>query len=156
MRAKIRTHQEPSEGLISFSLHSSSSLILLWFYGVRSLLGWFHYNFIMDSGWNEITSLFFLLLLRFLFIYVFCFLNQIESNDFKSICMLIIWVQWFLNLIETLFWFYLETFMWLNEFLPIIENLLRLKVFTLSQPESRRDNEPKEKTSLKRDLESPP
>ena len=37
----------------------------------------------------------------------------------------------FLNLIKTLLWFYLEIFMWLNEFLPIIETLLWLKVFTL-------------------------
>jgi len=60
-------------------------------------------------------------------------LNHVKSNDFKSICMLIIWVQGFLNLIETLLWFYLETFMWLNEFLPIIETLLWLKVFTLTK-----------------------
>jgi len=38
----------------------------------------------------------------------------------------------FLNWIKTLLWFYLETFMWLNEFLPIIETLLCLKVFTLT------------------------
>ena len=38
----------------------------------------------------------------------------------------------FLNLIKTLLWFYLETFIWLNEFLPIIETLLWLKVFTLT------------------------
>ena len=34
--------------------------------------------------------------------------------------------QGFLNLIETLLWFYLETFMWLNEFLQLIETLLWL------------------------------
>ena len=60
-------------------------------------------------------------------------LNHIRSNDFKSICMLIIWVQGFLNWIETLLLFYLEIFMWLNEFLPIIETLLWLKVFTLTK-----------------------
>ena len=52
-------------------------------------------------------------------------------DDFKSMCSLIIWVEGFLNLIETLLWFHLETFKWLNESLPIIETLLWLKVFTL-------------------------
>jgi len=40
--------------------------------------------------------------------------------------------QGFLNWIKTLLWFYLETFIWFNEFLPIIETLLWLKVFTLT------------------------
>ena len=60
-------------------------------------------------------------------------LNWIENNDFKSICMLIIWVKRFLNKIETLLWFCLETFIWLNKFLPIIETLIWLEVITLTK-----------------------
>ena len=39
----------------------------------------------------------------------------------------------FLNSIETFLWFYLESFMWLNTFLPIIETLLWLKLTKISQ-----------------------
>jgi len=47
--------------------------------------------------------------------------------------MLIIRVKKFLNSIETLLWFYLGTFIWLNKFLPIIESALWLKVITLAK-----------------------
>jgi len=43
----------------------------------------------------------------------------------KSICMPNIWVEWFLNSIETLLWFNIEAFMWLNKFLPIFETLIK-------------------------------
>jgi len=77
---------------------------------------------------------FVILIIVMVFVYL-CplLLNWIENNDFKSTHMLIIWVKEILNSIETLLWFYLETFMWLNKFFPIIETLLWLKVIILTK-----------------------
>jgi len=69
---------------------------------------------ILRLEWNNFFVLF--IIVEILIHLCLLSLNHVKSNDFKFICMLIIWVQGFLNLIETLLLLYLETFMWLNEY----------------------------------------